>query len=635
MDKRSLIGWILLAFLFVLMFQNMNKQRLKAEQERAEKAKTEQTEQATSDATDNNSTVQNGTTTNLNSENAPATTTALSDSARQVLNNSEYGIFAGHVEGSEEDLVVENDVLKITFNNKGGVPKSVILKEFKTNKQLPLEVFSTNNSNKFNVKLFTNTLRANLYTDALYFEPSVKKESSGSQVVSFKLKGPNNEVYEHRYVIPAEGYLIDFDINMSNLQSYVADNYFQINWNQVLNSQEGSLASERMYSHLYYADRNLDVDKLGMRKNGDKDVNKSMKWVSFKQKFFNATLIADDELFSDESKLNIKQGKKEDAYVKKYGAVLDVEYNRNSEFSYPMQFYFGPNNYKTLKSLDVKLQKIVQIGGPVLRQVNLYFIIPVFNFLNKYIGSYGIIILILTIIIKMIVFPFTFKSHLSMIKMRVLQPELAELRKKFGKDQQKMGQAQMELYRKAGVNPLGGCLPMLFQMPILIAMYRFFPSSLELRQQGFLWANDLSTYDSIYNLPFEIPAYGAHISLFTILMAITSFFYTRINSQNTPTDPNNPMAAQMKMFQYIMPFMLLFIFNKFSAALSYYYFLFNLISIAQYYFMKKFLIDEDKIHAELQENKKKVRKKSKWQTKMEEIMKQQEDARRQQQKRKK
>ncbi len=619
MDKNSIIGWTLIAILMVLMMNQMNRQ---AKQKQAKQETTEQVEKV-----ENGNTVENTVApqANTNTTVVESNPTQLSDSVVQALNNSTYGIFGKHGNGVEKETIIENEVLKITFSNKGGIPKSVILKNYVTHDNRPLEVYSIENG-KFNVKLFANTNTGNLITDSLYFEPKVDKDVDGNQTVSFKLNGPDGQYYEHSYYISADDYMLDFDINTNKLQNFIAsrNNYFELNWAQRLPSQEGNIKTEKMYSTVYYANKNLDVSKIGYIKSAEKDSKIGLKWISFKQKFFNSVLIAKNDAFSPGAKLSGQQPEADEEFVEDVSANLIIDYEASDNFSFPMQLYFGPNDYKSLRAYDLNLQNTVQIGVSVFRWVNLYLIMPAFNFLNKFIGNYGIIILLLTIFIKLIVAPFTYKSHLSMIKMRVLQPELAELKKKFGKDQSKMGPAQMELYRKAGVNPLGGCLPMLFQMPILIAMYRFFPASLELRQQGFLWAKDLSTFDSIATLPFEIPGYGAHVSLFTILMAITSFFYTKINSQNTPTDPSNPMAAQMKMFQYIMPFMMLFIFNRFSAALSYYYFLFNLLSIGQHFFMKKFLINEDKIHAKIQENKKKKKTKSKWQTRMEEMMKQQE-----------
>ena len=621
MDKNTTIGWLLIGLLMITMMMVMKNQNPPVEE-----VKEEQTEQTTNRDSNQIPTTNKEETSTQNTSVTTAEVTTLTDSMIQQQASYEFGVFGKFSQGEEEEIVVETEDLIITFTNHGAVPKTVELKNYKTHDQEPLIVFSKE-TGAFNFVINAGTRAIN--TDELYFNSSISKLDNGDQVIKFKLPVTEGNYYEHEFTVPATGYLIDFNVNAKKLQDIISSRapFFTVDLQQRFESLEGNLASERMYSSVYYAGKDYDVDKIGLRKSGDKQISKDVKWVSFKQKFFSSVIIAKGNFDENGTVKSVKPEEKD--HVKDVTTKLEFTYTPQDDYSFPMQLFYGPNDYKDLKSYDINLQQTVQIGVSVFRWVNLYLIIPTFNFLNRFIPNYGIIILILTFLIKMIVFPFTFKSHLSMIKMRVLQPELAELKKKFGKDQQKMGTAQMDLYRKAGVNPLGGCLPMVFQMPILIAMYRFFPSSLELRQQSFLWAKDLSTYDAIITWNQEIPflsdAIGNHISLFTVLMAITSFFYTKLNSQNTPVDSSNPMAAQMKTFQYIMPFMMFFIFNKFSAALSYYYFLFNLISIGQYWVMKRFMIDEDKIHAQIQANKKKVRKKSKWQGRMEDMMKQQQE----------
>jgi len=630
MDRNSLIGWTLMGLLMVAMMYVMQQQR----------ANLPDTETVTQQDT-----VQNTTpaTTEIPEEDMPVIEpvitqgedSAVADSAKQVEVAQKFGAFGKHLSGNEEELVVENDVLSITFSNKGGFPKSVELKEYKTWDQQPLIVYSVDKGELdiFFSAYIENDQTAGFHTSDMYFEPLIKEGDDGSTTVKYRIMAGDDKYYEHEYVVPATGYMVDFNLNTKSFDDviYSRKDFFELSWEQRMESLENNIQTERMYSSLYYADGEYGTDKISPRKSTIKDADYSIKWVSFKQKFFSSVLMT-KESFAAGSKFGVTIPDNKD-YVKDVTANLTMDYEDGETYSFPMQFYFGPNKYKTLKDMDVNLQKSMQLGASVIRWVNLGIIIPMFNFLNKFINNYGLIIFLLTIFIKLIVTPFTYKSYLSMIKMRVLQPELTELRAKFGKDQQKMGAAQMDLYRKAGVNPLGGCLPMLFQFPILVAMYRFFPASIELRQESFLWAKDLSTFDSIFSWTAEIPllsqVYGNHISLFTILMAITSFFYTRMNSQNTPTDPSNPMAAQMKTFQYIMPFMLIFIFNKFSAALSYYYFLFNVMSVAQQWLMKRYLINEDKIHAQIQENKKKVKTKSKWQLRMEDMMKKQQDAKNQ------
>jgi YidC/Oxa1 family membrane protein insertase len=638
MDRNSLIGWILMGLLMVAMFYTMQQQRQDAMEEAV---RTEDTREYEGDTAVDDS---RETATEDIREMRPAAEevaftdpdeSVLSDSARQALDGEisrRKGAFAPYYTGENEQIVVENDVLEIVFNSYGGRPDTVILKEYETWDQQPLKVFTTEKGElDISFSAYTTDGQTSAFnTKDLYFDASKEEGADGESVVRFRADLGSGRYYEHEFIIPATGYLIDFNINTAGFDELInrRDDYFDIEFSQRYESLENNIPSERMYSSLSYANSEYAVERMGLRKSGSKDANYSLKWVSFKQKFFSSVLITDDK-FEEAKKLEVVVPDEKE-YVKDALAEVSFIYDDGATFQFPMHFYFGPNKHKVLKSMDINLQKTLQLGSSVIRWVNLGIIIPMFNFLNRWVDNYGIIILLLTFFIKIIVFPFTYRSYLSMIKMRVLQPELTELRAKFGKDQQKMGAAQMDLYRKAGVNPLGGCLPMLFQFPILIAMYRFFPASIELRQESFLWAHDLSTFDAIVtwsqHIPFLSDIYGNHISLFTILMAITSFFYTRLNSMNTPTaDPSNPMAQQMKMFQYIMPFMLLFIFNKFSAALSYYYFLFNLISVIQQFLMKKFLIDEDKIHAEIQANKKKVRKKSKWQMRMEEMMKQQQE----------
>jgi YidC/Oxa1 family membrane protein insertase len=301
-------------------------------------------------------------------------------------------------------------------------------------------------------------------------------------------------------------------------------------------------------------------------------------------------------------------------YVKAISTNVTIPYTHNGAESFGMKFYFGPNDYKKLAILDNSLERIVPMGWGIFRWVNKYFVINVFHFLNKYIGNYGIIILLLTIMIKTLVLPMVYKSYVSAAKMRVLKPELDEIKERLGDDMTKIQQENMKLYQKVGVNPLGGCIPMLLQLPILFAMFQFFPSAFELRQESFLWAEDLSTYDSIYTLPFSLPGYGDHVSLFTILMTISSLAYTHYNNQMTA------VTGQMKYLSYIMPVIFMFVLNSYAAGLNYYYFLSNIATISQQLAIRRF-VDDKKIHAELQENKKKPAKVSKFQQRLEEMAK--------------
>lgn len=625
MDKNTGIGIVLLVLLWgLLMWYNQSEQQKIVEQQK------EQAEAAA--AADTGRLIQPDTIIQAVTEIMAEQTARPSG-----LSSEELGVYAPFAAGEEQLFSIENESCIYTFSNKGGALKSVILKGYVTHDKQPLVLFDAGEDN-LGVGFFTAEAKAPINTAQLFFSASATSDNVklGADDQPFQLvftvDPGNGQVYEHRYTIPAKGNTIDYTIAMPGMHASIPRNinYITLNWQQVMPSQEGNINDERMYSNVYYRASNNDVESLSQRKDEEKRLASKIQWVSFKQKFFNATLIAEG-LFESGTRISARKDSK-DEIVKEVSAEFVIPYSGAEDFAFPMQFYFGPNKYNDLKAMKIDLDKVIPLGWGIFGWVNKFLIIPIFNFLGSFISNYGLNIFILTIIIKLITGPFTYKSYLSMIKMKVLRPEIDELKEKYGKEQQKFAAKQMELFRKAGVNPMGGCLPLLLQMPILLAMYRFFPSSIELRQEAFLWAKDLSHYDSILTLPFTIPAYGSHVSLFAILMAVSSFAYSKMNQAAQPsTSSQDALAMQMKMFIYIMPFMLLFIFNSTSAALSYYYFLFNLTSIAQQLLMSKFLIDEDKIHAQIQENKAKPMKQSKFQAKLEQMMKAQQEAQKNQQ----
>ncbi len=359
-----------------------------------------------------------------------------------------------------------------------------------------------------------------------------------------------------------------------------------------------------------------------MRSDSDqKDLTTPVKWISFKQQFFNVALIADN-YFSNALVKTEKEAINPN-FLKHFSASISLPYDAKQSLDYPMSFYFGPNHYKTLRKMDIDLERVVELGRSIIRWVNVGLVIPLFNFLGKYIGNYGIIILLMTIIIKLLIFPFTYKSYMSTAKMKALKPEVDKINEKFPKqeDAMKKQQATMALYKKVGVSPMGGCLPLLFQMPLLIAMFRFFPNSIELRQEAFLWATDLSTYDAVINLPFTVPfGFGDHISLWCLLMTVVNIVYMKFNDQMSMS---NQQIPGMKMMMYMMPVMMLFWFNSYAAALSYYYFLSLLITIVQTWAIRR-TINDDEILAKLKaaSANKKAPQKSKWQQRLEDMAKQ-------------
>jgi YidC/Oxa1 family membrane protein insertase len=427
---------------------------------------------------------------------------------------------------------------------------------------------------------------------------------------------------EYGYVIHGNDYRVDFDINFVGMKDIIASNVneFTINWDAHLRQQEKSLKNERMVTTIYYKPLNDDVDYILERKDDVEDLNYRMKWISFKQQFFSATLIADD--YFESANIETITNEDRDHYLKTLNTEINIEYNPSIDQSVGMSWYFGPNKYRILRNQKLDLERQIPLGWSffIMQWINRFAVIPVFNWLESFHINYGIIILILTILLKTLLFPIAFKMYKSQAKIRVLKPEIDEIAKKFPKkeDSVKKQQATMALYKKAGASPMAGCVPMLLQFPILIAMFRFFPASIELRQQSFLWATDLSSYDSILNLGFEIPFYGDHVSLFTLLMTISTLIYTRMNNQTMASTQQMP---GMKTMMYIMPIMFLGFFNSYASALSYYYLLANVITFTQMYLFRRF-IDEDKIRAKIEQHKKKPVKKSSFQKRMEDMAKQ-------------
>ncbi|MBJ10014.1 MAG: membrane protein insertase YidC [Flavobacteriales bacterium] len=529
---------------------------------------------------------------------------------------SKYGAFAMSAYGSDDTIIIENDKLELHISAKGGRITAAILKEYQTSDSLPLNLIDKDSS-AFNLKFFSENRVIN--TEDLYFTSN----KHSSQSVSMKLMAEGNRFLEYVYTLKEGDYMMDFHVNSNGLNSLIPSNQnaLELDWVLNLPHTEKSLDNERMYSTVYYKYLNDDVDYLSETKNEEEELNGKAQWIGFKHQFFSSVLINNNGF--DRSaiiKAETHEGSKK--FVRELSANITLPYTHKSEESIPLQFYFGPNHYQSLSTYNMDLERMIPLGWGIFRWVNKYAVIPMFNWLDNSITNYGIIILIMTIIIKMVLAPFTLKAYKSQAKMKVLKPEMDKIQEKHKeKDPMKAQQEVMALYKKTGVNPLGGCLPMLLQMPILFAMFRFFPASIELRQKSFLWADDLSSYDSIMSLPFEIPFYGDHVSLFTLLMTVSTILYTRMNSQMS-----GPQMAQMKWMMYLMPIMFLGFFNNYAAGLSYYYFLANMITFGQQFVMRKFFIDENAIIAQIENNKKKPTKKSKFQKRLEEMARKQQEA---------
>ncbi len=552
----------------------------------------------------------------------------------------ELGAFANAAVGKDTSYIIENDVFKLKISSLGGKISRVELKNYLTWDKRPLEILN-NDSLQFGLSFFSNNRIIN--TNRLYFQPfwpDVKNAGqpliriTGKDSVRFGMRlfmaasdttvDPGKYI-EYIYTVKGNEYMLRYSVKFVNMSGFVdpATKYLVLNWNDNLIRQEKSVKMERMSSGLFYKYAEDKVDNLSEAKDEEKILkNERLKWFSFKQQFFSSTLIADD-FFSD-PKLKSATLTGGNHYLKSMTVEVGIPFIPKENKAVSMSMYFGPNKYYGLKKYNQDLEKQIPLGWGffLMAWINIYAVIPVFTFFGNFGWNYGIIILILTILLKTILFPIAFKTYKSSAKMRVLKPEIDELTKKFPKkeDAMKKQSATMELYKKAGVNPMAGCIPLLLQMPILIAMFRFFPSSIELRQQAFLWAKDLSSYDSIYTFPggFSIPYYGDHISLFALLMTISSVIYTRINDQMMGSQQSQ--MPGMKTMMYFMPVMFLFWFNDYSSGLSYYYLLANLLTFAQIYIIRA-TIDEKKLHLQIEANKKKTLKKSGFQKRLEDMAK--------------
>ena len=551
----------------------------------------------------------------------PVTANPVEDSLAQVKLKSQFGDFGNAAVGEDGTVVIENEVLAITLSKKGGHPLSVQLKAYQTHDSLPLMLFD-GDENRFSLEFFSKNNR--IVTQDLYFEPSATGFSitgDNSKTLSMRLPAGPDQYLEYVYTLTGNSYMVDFDINMVGLDNVIERNTrsLDLHWRNDLPSQEKSLDNERMNSTIYYRFSDEDVDYISETSDDKEEIQADLQWVAFKQQFFSSVLISKD-VFEPATSIETSRVEENVDVVKTCDAKLTIPYTGQESEQIALQFYFGPNHYNSLKEYEVGLEEMIPLGWGIFGYVNKLAVIPLFDLLKDTGLGYGIIILILTLLIKTVLMPFTYKAYMSTAKMRVLKPEIEEINEKFeGKDDpMAKQQATMALYSKAGVNPLGGCLPMLFQMPILIALFRFFPASIELRQEPFLWADDLSSYDSILDLPFDIPFYGDHVSLFTLLMTISTILYTRFNMS---MQAGSPQMEQMKWMMYLMPVMMLGWFNSYASGLSYYYFLANMVTFGQNYAFK-FLVDDEAIHKKLQENKKKPKKQSGFQKRLEDMAKQ-------------
>ncbi|HLP20479.1 MAG TPA: membrane protein insertase YidC, partial [Chitinophagales bacterium] len=606
-NKETIIGWILIAALMI-GFTYYQNQKFAKEQKQKEEIATAARQDSIKLARQMKPVQPIATTDSTGATPADSTpaTAALASTDSNVL-AQQYGAFAAAATGEEKTFVIENEVQKITLANKGGQIKSVELKNYKTWDKKPLILFG-NKANTLSYQFFIDGNR-DVDTKNLYFEPvgetfTVKGDSSKSFTLRATL-APGKYI-EQQYVLKGNSYLLDYNINMVGLNTAVAANNTYINavWSNTLESVEHNIELERRYSAPYYRYSKSDVEHLNEDKEEDQaEFDAPVEWISFKQQFFNITLFSKQEIQKG-GKIKTHYTKDNVSYVKKYDANFTLPYTNGEKSSYGFQFYIGPNHFNTLASLDKETENIIKLGPDfwMFSWISYItrFIIWVFSWFDSVHLNYGIIILLMTLILKIALHPLTAKSIESAAKMKILAPELAALKEKYGDDQAKIGSEQMKIYQRAGVSPFGGCLPLLLQMPILMAMYYFFPASIELRQEAFLWASDLSSYDSIVTFATALPLIGNHISLFTILMTITSIGQAVMNNQMNAMTNQQP---GMKYMPYFMPVLLMFMFNSFPAALTYYYLLQNLLGMAHQWIIQKFFINDEKLRKQIEENK--------------------------------
>ena len=632
MDKNSILGLVLIGGILIgwLILNGPSNEELKKQKQRNDSlAKVEMAERAKVDAAIALSKAQDTTLVKGDTSASSIAVILNPDSIRQANLKNKYKDFTPAVQGENKQFVLENDKIKITFQSKGGNVASAELKEYtRPDKKTRVELFSTDSAAQGLVFLaYNNTLQ--IHTDSLYFVGGEANKAGVEQTVVFRLPTSNPANYiEYIYTLKDNDYMLNCKIKLVNMQGIISQNADQLiyKWKMLTPSQEAHIEKERAASTAYWKFNGEDSDYINPGKDETKDINEApIQWVAFKQQFFTAAVICDKGFLKDGSYVKTYAAKNSLTTVKSFETELGIPYAHNPNEVFDMRYYFGPTHYNTLKKYDIELESLIKIGWPVFNLINKWLVIPVFNAFTNSTISYGMIILLLTFIIKTLLFPVAWKTYMSSSKMRMLKPELDVINKKYPDtgDAMKKNQESMALYKKAGASPFSGCIPALIQFPILIALLNFFPESVELRQKAFWWAPDLSTYDSIWtfgNIPVINSIYGDHVSLFALLMFVSTIIYTWINNKYYTPATQQQMPG-MKFMMYFMPFIFLSFMNSYSSGLSWYYFLANVITILQTWAMRKFVSDE-KIRAGIELHMKKPVKVSAFQQRLQEMAKQ-------------
>lgn len=592
MDRNTVIGFVLLAILlfFYLYISSKNSQELMVQRKAYDDSIA------------------------LVKARQPTAANQFSDTSKHAAVVHDTAGFAKAIYGNEQLLTVENELIKVVFTNKGGQPASLQLKKYLSYDSTPVRLLNDYDKISYPINTAPNQ---SAQISGLYFTPQpVTTNTDGSKAVVYQLNGPNGELLTHTFTIYPDNYAIDWTVSANGANNLFSQGNLNINWHAQTVQQQKDILYERQPNNTTISfNEGNSFDYISSKT--QRKFEKPVQWVALSQQFFSLVLLAKNSFTAGEANL-VRETSDTSHVIARVEANMQAKFAAGATASIPLQLYFGPNDYNVLKKQAPEMARIVNLGRDMyafVRPINEYIIMPVFNFFKKFIGSYGVVILLLTLFIRLLTSPLIYKSYLSGAKMKVLRPEMDTLKKKYGDDQQAYGMEQMKLFREAGVNPLGGCIPALLQIPIFFALYSFFNSNIALRGQHFLWSNDLSSYDSILNLSFTIPFYGNHVSLFTLLAVTTSFLISLYGMSNAP-DQNNPA---LKYMPYIFPVMLLGFFNKLPSALTWYYTVSNVITLVMQFVIQHYIINHDKILAKMEETRKKPKTKSKWQERMEQM----------------
>lgn len=592
MDRNQVIGFVLLAILLFayLFISTKNSQELQKQKQIFE-----------------DSVARVKTAHAANARNADSVT-------NKIIISKDTTPFGQAFSGTERLTTVENDVMSVTFSNHGGQPKAVTLKHFNAYDSAPVRLINPAADNRLSYTINTASNASKPVTDLYFEDAQVTKNSDGSQSIDFKLPTPAGESLTHHFVIRPGEYVVDWDVQIGNQDKLFTQGNFNLNWHvQLMKTQKSVLYEKRLADVCFSEDNSFDY----ISRNLEKSFEKPVQWVSLSQQFFNTTLIA-KQGFAGGAVHWSREASDSSDNIAQMDAVFQAKIPAAASTTLPFQLYYGPNDYNILKKQASGMDKIIDLGRGMysfVRPLNVYIIMPVFGFFKKFISSYGIAIMLLTLFIRLLTSPLVYTSYLSGAKMKALRPEIEAMKKRVGGDQQQAGMEQMKLFREAGVNPLGGCIPALLQIPIFFALYSFFNSNIALRGQTFLWSKDLSAFDSIAHFGFNIPGYGDHISLFALLAVVTSFLISLYGMSMTP-DQSNPA---MKYMPYIMPVMLLLFFNNLPSALTWYYTVSNTVTLVLQWVIQTYIIDHEKILAKLQSNRTKPKAKPKWQERFEQM----------------